>query len=241
LIFNTARHFSFFSHRRLRTKGKSSGLSSRLLSGSCTEDISYWDITKSTPLFINSQENSQSSLIGLKLFEESFFWMASQNFIQCIDTRQGSCPGVYFIDKTRYFTAFDILNTSYLLAKLTTDFTTIIFHDTRKIESPSGKIQLKLLTRSSKQLKKLPEKKLRKNVLHFSPFSEDMISISGQDNNVYIFNTKDRTGEIPIDAHFTHNGHFESGFILNHIWNNSDCITSTGDDSSVHIWKLAPS
>jgi len=113
---------------------------SRILSGSCTEDICYWDITKNIPLFTIQHNNmlSNTVLIGLKIIEENIFWMAGNQSLQCIDIRQNQ-PIVYDMNDFTVFTAFDIWNGSHSLARMTADFSEVVFNDTRKMELITGK------------------------------------------------------------------------------------------------------
>jgi len=161
--------------------------------------------------------------------------MAGNQSLQYIDIRQNQ-PIVYNMNDYTVFTAFDIWNDNHSLARMTTDFSEIVFNDTRKMELITGKMRLQFGKTKTKQSSK---NILRRNILHFSPLSEYIISISGINNNVYLFNSKDRTGITDTEAHFTHEGHLESDYILNHVWNNYNCITSTGNDASLHIWKTA--
>jgi WD40 repeat protein len=79
-------------------------------------------------------------------------------------------------------------------------------------------------------------------VISFSPDVETQVSLSGFDENVYIY---DVSCTEKFKTIFVHDGHLkQSGqvncYVTSHIWYKENTVISASDNSGLHCWQFIP-
>ncbi|XP_033118290.1 WD repeat-containing protein 73-like isoform X2 [Anneissia japonica] len=100
--------------------------------------------------------------------------------------------------------------------------------DLRNLTKPCKSWKLGVLSGSSPYLK-----------VKFEPNQSDVISISGFNNRVYIFDLKNAATSTDLKPVFVHDGHMNSELVLSHTWHPTvrDLVLSSDNEGSLHAWK----
>ena len=79
--------------------------------------------------------------------------------------------------------------------------------------------------------------------LNFSPDCSSVVSVSGFDDKVYIFNVSngDQLKTVFVhDGHRHHRGCGEDGFVTCHLWYKNNTVISSSRNNSLQCWQFPP-